>query len=190
MNTKPDNKRQYVTTFPSDYTVIDIETTGLSAVNNEIIELSALKVRNDEVVEKFSTLIKPENTISSFISNLTGITNNMVEKAPKITEVLPEFTNFLKDDCILGHNVNFDIKFICANLKKHFNQDLPNDYTDTMKLSRKYCKFPSHKLSFLAEKFGISTQGHHRALNDCIMTYGIYKKIKQTASSEQLSMIS
>ena len=114
----------------------------------------------------------------------------MVEKAPKITEVLPEFTNFLKDDCILGHNVNFDIKFICANLKKHFNQDLPNDYTDTMKLSRKYCKFPSHKLSFLAEKFGISTQGHHRALNDCIMTYEIYKKIKQTASSEQLSMIS
>ena len=182
-------KRQYITTFPSDYTVIDIETTGLSAVNNEIIELSALKVRDDEIVQKFTTLIKPENSINPFISRLTGITNEMVNNAPKITEALPDFMDFLADDCILGHNVIFDIKFICSKLKEHFNKEFPNNYTDTMKLSRKYCKFPSHKLSYLAEKFGISTQGHHRALNDCIMTYEIYQKIKQTANTEQLSII-
>lgn len=189
MTTENPIKREFIIDFPSDYTVIDIETTGLSAIKNDIIEISALKIRNDEITEKFSSLINPQIHINSFISQLTGITDEMVEKAPLITEVLPLFTKFLADDCILGHNVNFDIKFICDKLKKHFNQDLKNNYTDTMKLAKKYYKFPSNKLSYLAEKFGISTQGHHRALNDCIMTYEIYKKIKQTATSEQLSIL-
>lgn len=183
------NTQQYITDFPSDYTVIDIETTGLSATKNEIIELSALKVRNDKIIKNFSCLIKPEASINPFISQLTGITNEMVQNSPQITEVLMDFTKFIEDDCILGHNVSFDIKFISNKLKKHFNKDLLNNYTDTMKLARKYYKFPSNKLSYLAEKFGISTQGHHRALNDCIMTFEIYKKIKQTATSEQLSII-
>jgi len=182
------SKGQYITDFPADYTVIDIETTGLSARNNEIIELSALKVRDDKIVEKFSSLVKPQGSISSFISKLTGITNEMVQNAPIITEVLPKFTAFLADDCILGHNVNFDINFIYNNLQKHFNKELVNNYTDTMRLSKKYCKLPSHKLSYLAEKFGISTEGHHRALNDCVMTFEIYKKIKQTANAEQHSL--
>lgn len=186
INAKP--KREYISDFPSDYTVIDIETTGLSIHSNEIIEISALKVRDDKVIEKFSSLIKPEGHINSFISKLTGITNEMVQEAPAITEVLPAFTKFLDNDCILGHNVHFDINFIYTNLKKYFNKELPNSYTDTMKLSRKYCKLPSHRLSYLAEKFGISTEGHHRALNDCIMTFEIYKKIKQTASAEQQTM--
>lgn len=189
MSAETQNKGQYITDFPSDYTVIDIETTGLSVHNNEIIELSALKVRGDKIIEKYSTLIKPEGKISSFISNLTGITNEMVQNSPKITEVLPSFTDFLADDCIIGHNVHFDMNFIYNNLKKYFNKELPNNYTDTMKLSRKYCKLPSHRLSYLAEKFGISTQGHHRALNDCIMTFEIYKRIKQTANSEQIPLL-
>lgn len=188
MSTETKTKGQYIADFPSDYTVIDIETTGLSVHSNEIIELSALKIRDDKIVEKFSSLVKPEGTINSFITKLTGISPKMVETAPTITTVLPEFMKFLSDDCILGHNVRFDMNFICTNLKRHFDKNFPNDYTDTMKLSRKYCKLPSHKLSYIAEKFGISTEGHHRALNDCIMTFEIYKRIKQTANTEQLSL--
>lgn len=164
--------------FPSDYTIIDIETTGLSTTKNEIIELSALKVRNDKIISQYSSLIKPDNSIGSFITKLTGITNEMVADSPKITEVLPDFTEFISDDCIIGHNVNFDINFIYDNLLRHFNREFSNDYVDTMRLARKFCKFPSHRLSYLAERFEISTEGHHRALNDCIMTYEIYKKIK------------
>lgn len=174
------NKGQNKLEFPSDYTVIDIETTGLSTSKNEIIELSALKIRDNKVIDNFSTLIKPENKIGSFITNLTGITNDMVKDSPSIMEALPLFINFLSNDCIMGHNVNFDINFIYDNLKKHFNEELTNDYVDTMRLSRKYCKFPSNKLSYLAEQFNISTVGHHRALKDCEITHFVYQNIKNT----------
>lgn len=168
----------YLNDFPCNYTVIDIETTGLSSSRNEIIEISALKVRNDEIISKFSSLIKPEKPIGTFITKLTGITNAMTENAPNITKVLPEFLEFISDDCILGHNVHFDINFIYANLMRHFNTGLPNDYTDTLRLARKYCEFKSNSLENLSRQFNISSKGHHRAMNDCIMTFEIYKKIK------------
>lgn len=179
------NKGVYLAEFPSDYTVIDIETTGLSSKRNEIIELSALKIRNDIITGQFSTLIKPVKPISSFITKLTGITNEMVENSPMIKEVLPDFMEFLKDDCIMGHNVHFDINFIYENLMRHHNIPLTNNYTDTMRLARKHCNFTSHRLSYLAKQFEISTEGHHRALNDCIMTFEIYKKIKAIAQLQQ-----
>lgn len=172
------NKGLHLLEFPSDYTVIDIETTGLSARESEIIELSALKIRDDKIISKFSSLVKPHNRIGTFITKLTGITNEMVSEAPAINDVLETYMEFLSNDYILGHNVNFDINFIYDNLKKHFNREFSNNYIDTMRLARKYCKFPSHKLSYLAECFNISTEGHHRALNDCVMTFEIYNHIK------------
>lgn len=173
------NKGKNLTEFPTSFTVIDIETTGLSSINDEIIELSAIKVVNNEVVDKFSGLVKPKARISRFITSLTGITNEMVQNQPDITEVLPVFISFVADDCVLGHNVNFDINFIYDNLKKYFNKEFNNNYVDTMRLAKKYCKFPSHSLAYLAGKFEISTQGHHRALNDCMMTLRIYEEIKK-----------
>lgn len=178
-------KGQNLNDFPCNYTVIDIETTGLSSYKNEIIEISALKVRNDEIISKFSSLIKPEKPIGDFITKLTGITNEMTAEAPKIVDVLPEFMEFVAEDCIMGHNVNFDINFIYDNLIRHLNRSITNDYVDTMQLARKHCKFKSNSLSNLAKQFNISAEGHHRALNDCIMTFEIYKKIKEVAKQNE-----
>ena len=160
--------------FIEDFTVIDIETTGLSCEKNEIIELSAIRVRNGIITDKFSSLVKPNGHINSFIKNLTGISNEMVENAPDITSVLPEFMEFISQDVLLGHNISFDLRF----KKEFFNQKL-----DTMRLSRKYMThLPSHRLKTVAEYFNVSTKGHHRALNDCLITYEIYKNIKQICS--------
>lgn len=178
------NKGKNLVEFPENFTVIDIETTGLSSINNEIIELSAIKVENNKIVNQFSSLIKPKGKINKFITSLTGITNEMVTNQPDIVEVLPVFMNFVRNDCVLGHNVNFDINFIYDNLKKYFNKEFTNDYVDTMRLAKKYCNFPSHSLAYLANRFEISTQGHHRALNDCLMTLKIYEKIKKIKFSE------
>lgn len=165
--------------FPADYTVIDIETTGLSCDKCEIIELSALKVRDYKVVEKFSTLVKPEGKINSFITSLTGISNDMVKDALPITSILPNFMQFISGDILLGHNVSFDLRFIKHNLKKYYNSDLANKSIDTMRISRKYCKMlSSHKLSSIANFYNVSTEGHHRALNDCMMTHQIYVNLK------------
>lgn len=170
--------------FPSDYTVIDIETTGLSCDSCEIIELSALKVRDNKVVEKFSTLVKPNGRINQFITSLTGISNEMVKTALPITSVLPEFVEFISADVLMGHNISFDLRFIKHNLNKYFNLDLQNDSVDTMKISRKYNKMlKSHKLELLANHYNVSTKGHHRALNDCMMTHEIYLNMKKDYST-------
>ena len=168
--------------FLQDYTIVDIETTGLSPINNEIIELSAIKVRENKVVEKFTTLVKPKAKINPYISSLTGITNEMVKTAPDITKILPEFCKFLQRDCILGHNINFDIRFIQHNLMKHFDTELNNTSLDTVRLARKYCpNLGSYKLANLATYFDIDSQGHHRALKDCEMTFNLYNKIQEHA---------
>lgn len=181
MAVKERNKGTHIDNFPSDYTVVDIETTGLSPDKCEIIEISAIKVRNDEIVDTFSSLIKPSKRIDPFIVRLTGITDEMVADAPKIRAVLPEFTKFVADDYILGHNVNFDINFIYDNLKKYFKKDFSNDFIDTMKLSRIHCDLPSHRLKALAKHYNVSIKGHHRALVDCEITYKIYNYIKNEA---------
>ena len=172
------------TDFIQDYTVIDIETTGLSCEKNEIIELSAVRVRNGVITDKFSSLVKPNGHINYFITSLTGISDDMVKNSPDIITFLPEFIEFMSKDILLGHNIGFDLRFIRHNLSKHFNQKLFNKELDTMRLSRKYMShLTSHKLQTIAEHFNISTKGHHRALNDCIMTHEIYKNIKQQACS-------
>lgn len=172
------NEAEILQEFPADYTILDIETTGLSPYKCEIIELSAIKVRNDCIVDKFSSLVKPDQSINSFITGLTGITNDMVESAPDITAVLPEFMKFIENDCVLGHNVSFDIRFIAANLKKHFSGEFKNSRLDTMYLSKRYCTLPNHKLESLANHYNVNTKGHHRAMNDCMMTFEVYKNIK------------
>ena len=78
------DKINIITEFPQDYTVVDIETTGLSPSRDEIIEISALKIRSGKIYNEFSQLIKPKAKIGSFITHLTGITNEMVISAPKI----------------------------------------------------------------------------------------------------------
>ncbi len=166
--------------YPSDYTIIDLETTGLSPYKNSIIELSAIKVRGDKIVDTFTELVKPSELINNFVRGLTGISNEMVANAPSINEVLKKYTDFIGNDIVLGHNVKFDIRFISQNLEKYFKRKFMNNSFDTMVLSRRFCSdVTSHKLSSLAEYFNIDSKGHHRGLKDCEMTFYVYKNIKQ-----------
>jgi len=167
------------TEFPADYTVIDIETTGLSSSKNEIIELSALKIRNDEIVDKFTTLVKPQGKISSFIKGLTGISNEMVAQAPKIDDILDKYISFIGSDTVVGHNVHFDIRFINQKNIQWFNKEFKNPSIDTCRLSRRINDLERHKLETVAQYFNIDTTGHHRAERDCVMTYGIYNAMKK-----------
>lgn len=178
------NKGQKLMDFPDNYTVIDIETTGLSASKNEIIELSALKIRDNEIFDSYTTLVRPLSRIGGFITKLTGISDEMVENAPLIEEILEEYLNFIGDDVVVGHNVNFDINFIYDKSVKYYNREFRNDFVDTCTMSRKYCPTRSHKLDYVAEYYKVDATGHHRADNDCRMTYGIYSAMKKQVQSE------
>ena len=110
--------------FPEKYTVIDVETTGLSPQFDGMIEVAAVKISNGKVLDTFSTLVKPNTVfigddgselyVDDFIETLTGITNDMLVTAPEFVEIRDDFMSFLGDSIIVGHNVNFDINFVCA----------------------------------------------------------------------------
>ncbi len=158
-----------------DYTVVDIETTGMNWNFNNILEISGLKVRNKKIVDTFSKLINPHEHIPYFIKNLTGITDEMVANAEELEDVLIEFKDFLKDDVIVGHNVNFDVDFIYDNFLNVLDEPLQNDFIDTLRISRKLLpELKHHKLDNLTDYYNIEARDKHRALNDCILTNEVY----------------
>ena len=176
-NLRPVKGKSLIET-PSSFVVFDIETTGLDSFENEIIEIGALKVKYGKVVDSFDHLIKPNHPISDFITDLTGITNEMVENAESIEEVLEQFINFIGDNILMGHNVNFDINFVYDHAEKYNNYNLTNDFIDTLRLARKLLpEMPHHRLSDLADYYNIDKTGHHRALKDVEMTLEVYNHL-------------
>lgn len=164
---------------PEDYTVFDIETTGLDPKYDEIIEIAAVKVRNNDIIDTFSALVKPNNEVSLFITNLTGITNDMLVSAEKIEVVLRQFLDFVKNDIVVGHNINFDINFINNASIRYFSKNFPNDFVDTLRLSRKYVKdTENYKLQTLIKHFNIEADTAHRALEDCYSAQKLYEKLR------------
>lgn len=157
-----------------DYVCVDIETTGCQSKWSKIIEIGAVKVKNGEVVDTFSRLINPGIMISTFITNLTGISNEMVADKPGIDVVMKEFIDFAEDYVLLGHNLMFDYSFLkqnAENLKLTFEKE----GIDTLKISRKVLQeLESRKLDYLCEYYGISDEHHHRAFNDASATSQLY----------------
>lgn len=169
-----------MTNWHENYTVVDIETTGLSPQKDDIIELSALKVRDNKVVEEFSMLLKSSKGVNSFISGLTGITNSMLNNAPIIEDVLPEFLAFIGNDIILGHNVNFDMRFIKAKTQLVLNKMVENSIMDTMIFAKRNLELPNFKLTTIAQYYDIDTKNNHRGLKDCYITFEVYNKLRET----------
>lgn len=171
--------------YPDDYTVLDIETTGLSPQNDYITEISAIKYRNNRRVDEFSSLVKPDFSIPYYITRLTGIDDAMVADAPSIDEVILSFMDFLADDIIAGYNVGFDLSFIAENLAGYYAKRLANNYVDVMKLAQNELPFLGrYKQTAVAEYFNIATAGAHRALVDCNICNGCYQKLKELAVAD------
>lgn len=176
---------KYIGYFVDSYVALDIETTGLSAFKNEIIEFAAAKVENGIVADTFSTLIKPDCKIPYFITDLTGISNEDVKNAPCIVEALPKIRDFIGDSVILGHNVSFDLGFLRHNFDKYMAYELKNDFTDTMRVSRRlYPNMAHHRLCDLEMKFGLKNERAHRALSDVYLTLDAYEYMKKQNKKE------
>jgi len=175
--------------FVKDYVVLDIETTGLCPGFDDIIEFSGLRVRDNKIIDKYSTLIKPDCHISQFIEELTGITEQMLENAPSIDEVMNKIISFIGSDTIVGHNVNFDVNFIYDFDELIYRQPLKNDYIDTLRLSKKLIKdVPNHKLETLAKRFNKTYFPSHRSMNDCLATYELFCHISEFANDNNLEL--
>ena len=174
-------------TYVADYVVFDLETTGISPKTDEVVEISAVKVEHGKVTDEFSTLVNPKRRIPYGASRVNGITDDMVAEAPFFEQVLEEFLEFIEGFVLVGHNIaRFDMNFLYRDVEKYFERSLPNDYIDTLQMARRELpNLEHHRLTDLAEYYGISAEGAHRALNDCRMNQQVFEKMGNPVYKKQ-----
>lgn len=166
--------------FEKNFVIVDLETTGLSPLKNEIIEIGAIKVENGEIVDTMDIFIKPKVPVSKFITKLTGITNEMLEDGLDIQQGMSKFVEFSKGYTLVAHNARFDMSFLNSNMNTCFNQNLENECLDTLKISKEKIKgLTSYKLESLANYFNVDYTGAHRAIKDCEITLDVYNNLMQ-----------
>ena len=168
--------------FPPDYCVVDIETTGLSPNDSDIIEIGAVKYSGRKPAVQFQTLIQPPRRngvfVDEFITGLTGITNEMLYDAPKTHIAVKDFAEFLGDSVIVGYNVSFDVNFLYDSFMKHLNRPLTNNFIDVLRITRRLCaELYSRDIDSVLEHFGLKAENRHRAIGDCIATQLIYERL-------------
>ena len=165
-----------------DFTAIDTETTGLSCAKCRIIEVGAVKFRNWQPVAVFSKLIKPGGHIPYYITELTGISDSMVEDSPSFPEISDELAAFFDSDDIVGHNLTFDLNFLSSEGFPVYTSGY--EFVDTLKIARRKLKkgtdIENHSLSTLCEYYGIDQKVHHRALGDAEAAGILLKKLMRT----------
>ena len=153
------------------YVVFDVETTGLSAVYDKIIELAAVKMYKGNVIDTFEAFINPGVPLSQLIINLTGITDNMLKDAPSEAAVIPKFKEFCEDAILVAHNASFDMGFINKAYEHVGLPEAHNPVIDTLELSRfLHPQLKSHRLNTLAKRYNVSLEQHHRAVFDAETT--------------------
>jgi DNA polymerase-3 subunit alpha (Gram-positive type) len=168
------------------YIVFDVETTGLSATYDKIIELAAVKMREGEIIDKFERFANPHHPLSATTIELTGITDDMVENAPEIEVVLKEFHEWIGDDTLVAHNASFDMGFLNMGFGRIGLGKAQNPVIDTLELARLlYPTMKNHRLNTLAKKFDVELVQHHRAIYDAEATgYILVRLLKEAIEKE------
>ncbi|MCR4956016.1 MAG: PolC-type DNA polymerase III [Lachnospiraceae bacterium] len=159
------------------YVVFDLETTGLSAITDTIIEIGAVKVVNGSIEDRFSTFVNPGRPIPFKIEQLTSINDEMVMDAPVIEDILPKFMEFCSGAIMVAHNAEFDMGFISAACER---MEIPCDFTvvDTVEMSRTLIPtIAKYKLDQVAKALKIDLGHHHRAVDDAECTAHIFVKL-------------
>ena len=168
------------------YSIVDLETTGLNAAGQKIIEIAIINYDGEKIEEVFSTLIYPENSISYRITMITGISNQMVKGSPKFYEVAKKIVEMTEGRIIVAHNVFFDYRFLQREFQE-LGYSFKRDVFCTCKTSQNV--FPgldSYSLKNLCDSFEIPRKSAHRALSDAEDCLELLKKIQNESKIESL----
>ncbi|HOL86666.1 MAG TPA: PolC-type DNA polymerase III, partial [Defluviitoga tunisiensis] len=174
----------------AEYVVFDLETTGLEPALNEIIEIGAVKLKDMKIVSKFHSLVKPKKPVSQFTTNLTGITNEMLEKENPIEVVLPEFLSFIENTILVAHNAEFDYRFLREWVSKVYNEHFEQTYIDTLALSKSLLNLKGYSLDKVVDELNLGNFEHHRAHEDANVTALVFIKLIEMAKSKNIKMLS
>jgi DNA polymerase-3 subunit alpha (Gram-positive type) len=168
------------------HVVFDVETTGLSAVYDTIIELAGVKIQDGEVIDRFESFANPHHPLSQTTTDLTGITDDMVKDAPEVDEVLKNFHEWTGDSVLVAHNASFDIGFLNQGYKKLSYKTVQNAVIDTLELARfLFPELKNHRLNTLCKYLDIELTQHHRAIYDAEATgYLFWKLVKELLNKD------
>jgi DNA polymerase III epsilon subunit family exonuclease len=155
-----------------DFVVVDVEATGAKTPPNRLIELGAYRIRDGRIVDKFLSLVNPEIPIPRFVASLTGISNEMVKRAPVFAEVAPRWLDFVSDSVLIAHNAPFDTSFLNHEISRVYpGHRMVNPHLCTVKLSRRLLpELLNHRLDTIASHFSIPIVSRHRAGSDALAT--------------------
>lgn len=171
--------------FPASYTVVDVETTGLHPEWDRVIEIGAMKIQNGIPGERFSSLLRPPfkqwgQYVMPAITKLTGITNEMLEKAPEAATVLKKFVTFLGNDPVVGYNVDFDMAFLQEHFQKLLGRPLANSWVDVLPMVQfLFPHWEHHRLADAVAYYHLTNARAHRALSDVEATWQVFEKVHQ-----------
>ena len=157
------------------YCVLDLETTGFSAITEKITEIGIMKYKDGEVIDEFSCFVNPEKHIPERVTEVTNITDDMVKDAETIDKVFPKVLEFIKDSVLVAHNASFDMGFLKQNAKV-LGYEFDYTYLDTLSLAKDlFPDYKKYKLGKIAENLGIKVEVAHRALDDVDTTVKVFR---------------
>ncbi|MFH1195929.1 MAG: exonuclease domain-containing protein [bacterium] len=176
----------------AEFSVLDFETTGISARFDRVIEIGLVKVKNLKIVDTYQSFINPGRKIPPFITNLTGIKDSDVEGAPMFIDIVEQILEFIGDSILTAHNMPFDDSFLKSELEYAGYDDFYNSRLCTLKLARKlYPELKSKSLPNLVQHFHIRNKNAHRAIGDATCTARILLKmideVKENHNIERVS---
>lgn len=173
--------------------VLDIETTGLDYTKERMVEFAAVRLENGVIKDEFQTLINPEQHIRKSSIAIHGITEEMVKDAPTEAEALPKILDFIGDYPIVAHNAIFDYSFINEASLRQYGKPITNQRIDSQYMFKEvYPDVESCGLVSLMDKFGVTTETHHRAMADTMglaLSYPHLKKLYEKKYAWQIAQI-
>jgi DNA polymerase III subunit epsilon len=171
----------------NNYTIIDVETTGGSPLFHRVIEIGILRIERGEVVAEFKSLVNPGREIPEFITEFTGISEKMVNKAPAFEDLAEDILPLFEDSIFVAHNSSFDYKFIKTEFERAGYQ-FTMDTLCTVRLSRVlYPKYKKHNLSAIIDRFDFKCKHRHRAFDDAKVLWDFLKIVEKEFPAEHVT---
>ncbi|MFD0588211.1 PolC-type DNA polymerase III [Paenibacillus sp. GCM10027627] len=165
------------------FTIFDFETSGLDPKNDRVIEMAAIRVVNGVVASEFSTLVQYEGKLTPKITELTGITDEMTACGMDEDTAFRILNRMLGDHILVAHNAAFDLSFLHHSLMRIAGRSFKNDFIDTLTISRERHVYP-HTLKDMCDRYAIPLIGGHRALNDVIACWELFRSLDDEQSAE------
>lgn len=171
------------------FVIVDTETTGLSSSTNHIIEIALLVVENGRIIDRYKSLVDPGVAIPWGITSITGITNQMIFRAPRFFQIHEKIFDLLRDSILVAHNAAFDTAFIRSEFGRCGKIYVPPTLC-TVQLSRKL--FPmviGHRLEDIIHRFNIPYQSRHRAEDDAVALWYFLDHVRTRFGDEKLAAV-